>query len=115
MIHEMKLRPLPFSQIAAGSKTNELRLLDEKRKRIRIGDTIVFTNTEDHTRSVQAQVINLHIFANFDELYRSLPLLRCGYTPETVSRASSADMEAYYTKQQQARYGVLGIELQLLD
>ena len=32
MIHQMKLRPVPFSQIRAGTKTVELRLQDEKRR-----------------------------------------------------------------------------------
>ena len=39
MIHYMNLNPQPFEMIAAGRKTIELRLLDEKRKQIQAGDT----------------------------------------------------------------------------
>ena len=46
MIHQMKLRPVPFSQIRDGIKTVELRLHDEKRRLIRPGDRITFTQTE---------------------------------------------------------------------
>lgn len=114
MIHQMKLRPRPFSQIADGSKTIELRLYDEKRQEIKIGDTIVFTSTGDPQQSAKTRVTELHRFDSFTELYRNLPLLQCGYTSATIARADPQDMEAYYSVQQQAQYGVLGIEMQLI-
>ena len=40
----MQLHPEPFELIKNGNKTIELRLLDEKRKRIRKGDIILFKN-----------------------------------------------------------------------
>ena len=113
MIHEMKLRPLPFSQIADGSKTFELRLYDEKRQKIRIGDTIVFTSTADPRQSVSVLVTSLHRFDSFAELYRTLPLLRCGYTAENIAQADPRDMEAYYPIEEQGRHGVLGIGIEL--
>ena len=42
MIHEMKLNKEPFEKIRDGKKTIELRLNDEKRQRVRVGDSIVF-------------------------------------------------------------------------
>ena len=45
MTHSMQLQPSPFKMIRDGTKTIELRLFEEKRKIIRIGDTISFTNT----------------------------------------------------------------------
>ena len=47
MHHEMTLFPKPYASIASGQKTIELRLYDEKRQSIHIGDQIRFTNTED--------------------------------------------------------------------
>ena len=49
------------------------------------------------------------------ELYQALPLLECGYTSNNVETASPKDMEAYYSLEQQAQYGVLGIEISLSD
>ncbi len=46
MKHTMKLRPNPFRMILCGEKTYELRLYDEKRQCIKIGDEIVFVNTK---------------------------------------------------------------------
>lgn len=49
------------------------------------------------------------------ELYQALPLLECGYTSNNVEAASPEDMEAHYSLEQQAHYGVLGIEISLPD
>lgn len=40
----MKLNSEPFLKIADGTKTIELRLNDEKRRLIKVGDYIEFTN-----------------------------------------------------------------------
>lgn len=109
-MHQMNLNPSPFAMIKSGQKTIELRLFDEKRQKIKPGDGIVFTNTATG-ETLRTMVIRLHRFAGFEELYASLPLLQCGYTPEDVNTAAPSDMEQYYTAQQQRQYGVVGIEL----
>ena len=45
-MHTMKLLPTPYAMIQSGRKTIELRLDDQKRRQIRVGDGIVFTNTQ---------------------------------------------------------------------
>lgn len=111
MRHDMTLFPRPYDSIASGQKMIELRLYDEKRQSIQIGDQIRFTNTEDASQTTLCEVIQLHVFKNFAELYESLPLLKCGYTPEDVNSAHPDDMLTYYSKEKQAQYGVVGIEL----
>ena len=110
--HKMKLTPSPFAMIKSGQKTIELRLYDEKRRAVGVGDTIIFANTESG-EVLSATVKALHVFADFKELYSSLPLLSCGYTEENVGKADSSDMELYYTAEEQKKYGVVGIELVL--
>lgn len=115
MNHQMKLNPQPFSMIKKGLKTIELRLYDEKRRLIKAGDTIIFSNTEHPDEQITARVMRLHLFDNFAELYQSLPLDKCGYLPEELRSASPADMNIYYPDDLQRQYGVVGIELQLID
>ncbi|MBQ7380225.1 MAG: ASCH domain-containing protein [Clostridia bacterium] len=112
MIHYMNLHPQPFSMIACGAKTIELRLLDEKRKQICVGDTLVFTNTQDSC-TLSCTVKKLHVFTDFEQLYRSLPLDKCGYLPHELATASPKDMEKYYSAEKQKNYGVVGIEIEL--
>ena len=110
MTHSMKLHSAPFSMIKSGKKTIELRLYDEKRRKINIGDKIIFTNNQSG-EELTVEVVKLHIFDSFEELYSSLPLLKCGYTEEDVDGAHFSDMEEYYSADKQKEYGVLGIEI----
>ena len=57
----------------------------------------------------------MHYFHSFDELYQTLPLLKCGYTLDTLAASSASDMESYYSLEQQAQYGVVGIEVRIVD
>lgn len=108
--HNMKLNPSPFEMIKSGKKTIELRLLDEKRRQVKEGDKIIFTNT-DTGETMDMKVVKLHCFNSFEELYKVLPLLKCGYTTEDINDAQPADMEQYYSAEEQKKYGVVGIEL----
>ena len=113
MIHSMQLQPAPFEMIRNGTKTIELRLFDEKRKRIKTGDAILFTNTESK-EVLKVKVLELLTFDSFETLYSQLPLLDCGYTKDDVDFASPDDMNAYYPKEMQQKYGVVGIKIALL-
>ena len=113
MTHSMQLQPAPFEMIRDGTKTIELRLFDEKRKKIRIGDTILFTNTASK-ETIRVKVLELLVFDSFETLYNQLPLLDCGYTEDDVDTASPDDMNAYYPKEMQQEYGVVGIRVALL-
>lgn len=112
--HVMNLTPSPLEKIRSGTKTIELRLYDEKRQAVSIGDTITFVNTEKADDTVDVKVEELYIFSSFDELYRELPLTECGYTEKNVDTASPMDMEKYYSAEKQAMYGVVGIRISLL-
>lgn len=107
----MKLNDVPFETIKNGTKTIELRLYDEKRRKIKIGDTICF---KGKASIIKAIVKALHIFRNFDELYAALPLDKCGYTADELATASPEDMLEYYTKEQIEKYGVVGIEIEVI-
>ena len=106
MLHEMSLRPGPFAKIADGSKRYELRLRDDKRRLIAVGDTITFACTADERR-VHVRVTEVLPFDDFASLYAALPMTACGYAPGQA--ADPRDMEAYYPPEKQAQYGVLAI------
>ena len=114
MTHYMNLNPSPFEMIASGAKTIELRLYDEKRQQIKVGDALVFSNTSDKSRQITAEVVKLHKFDGFEKLYETLPLDKCGYLPDELDSASYKDMEEYYSPEKQAQYGVLGIEIRVI-
>ena len=94
--HVMRLAPSPFEMIEAGTKTIELRLFDEKRRNLHVGDVIEFIHTENSSKTLLVKVVDLFVFDSFMTLYENLPLLECGYTEKDIGTASPDDMDAYY-------------------
>lgn len=113
MLHKMKLRLSPFEKIKNGSKTIELRLYDEKRQKVQVGDFIEFTCLDDEKLRLQTRVTALHRFTSFAELYASLPKEKLGY--KSTDTPDPNHMDEYYSREDQEKYGVLGIELYCTD
>lgn len=113
MLHTMKLKQEPFEKIKSGLKTIELRLYDEKRKLVQIGDFIEFTLIDNPKEKIQTIVTALHRFNSFQELYAILPKEKLGYKENEIPEADH--MDAYYSHDEQEKFGVIGIELRLTD
>lgn len=108
MIHKMKLRNEPFRKISEGTKTVELRLNDEKRQKIKTGDYIEFSHLDNPDEKITVEVIALHNFNSFKELYAKIPKEKMGYRPEDFPDPDH--MDDFYSREKQEQYGVLGIE-----
>ncbi len=115
MEYTMRLTATPFEKLRNGSKVIELRLYDEKRKRIKIGDTILFISLKDPSDTLLTRVADIYRFASFEDLYRALPMEELGYSEDEVATASPKDMEEFYSPEEQAQYGVVGFRLDLLS
>lgn len=115
MIYEMKLKAEPFEKIEIGRKTVELRLFDEKRRRLDIGDKIIFEKLEDSEKRIAVVVKSLHRYATFEDLFMDIPLEKCGNASTDTSKEATARMSQYYTEDQIQKYGVLGIGVALID
>lgn len=109
--HVMNLTPAPMQEIRTGNKTIELRLNDEKRKQISVGDTIKFINTEDSNDTLRVKVVDLFLFSSFAELYDNLPLLNCGYNEDNINTASPDDMEMYYSRESFNRFLIISLDV----
>lgn len=108
MIHEMNLQDNPFEKIDNGTKIIEMRLYDEKRRKINVGDIIEFNN-DNTDKKIKTKVIQLHLYPSFKELYNSFDKVSIGY--DENEEAYSSDMEKYYSESDINRYGVVGIEI----
>lgn len=110
MLHKMNLHCQPFDKIAKGEKDIELRLFDEKRQQLNVGDEIQF-GCNDRSCVLLAVVGALNVYKDFQQLYNSEPLERCGYNSDTIVSASHTDMQQYYSKEEELRNGVVAIHL----
>lgn len=112
MEHKMKLQNNPFEMIKSKTKTIEMRLFDEKRSKINIGDVIEFTNISNG-EIMKVKVLNLYKFSTFADLYKNFDKVKLGYKENELAKPE--DMEKYYAADEINKYGVVGIEINLLD
>ena len=64
----MSLQNQYFCLIKQGKKSIELRLWDDKRKKIKVGDIIVFHNVDSAETILETKVVQLYFAADFQEL-----------------------------------------------
>ncbi len=65
--HSMKLQAAHFDAVKNGGKKIEMRLWDEKRQRLRPGDSITFQNEETGERLLK-KILGLYLYDDFEAL-----------------------------------------------
>lgn len=109
MEHKMKLVDFAFNKIKSKEKNIEIRLNDEKRKLINIGDYIIFTNINTK-EELKVIVTNLYKYNTFKELFDDFDNKRLG-----LSKLDTYEiMNNFYSKEDQEKYGALAIEIKLV-
>ena len=107
----MKLHQAPFDKIKNKTKKIEMRLNDEKRQKLRIGEYILFTNSITN-ESIKCKIKNITKYPSFKELYENYDLVSLGY--DEGETGTYHDMETYYSLSDIEKYGVLAIEIEAL-
>ena len=107
MIHQMKLLERPFEQIKNGTKTIEFRLYDEKRKKIKIGDKIEFSKLPELSEKIVVDVLDLYKEETFEKLFKKV--IR---DKQEIERKIKS-IYTIYSRQNEAKYGVLGIKIKI--
>lgn len=109
--HNMKLNPAPFGMIQQGVKTVEARLYDEKRQQVALGDEIEFTPTDGSSRPLATKVVGLLRYHSFADMYQHNDPVKFGGTSATEL---TDGIRKYYSLEDEQRYGVVGIEIELI-
>ncbi len=112
MRYIMKLNPKYFEYMKNGTKRIEIRLNDEKRKNIKIGDEIVFQKEPELKDEVSTQIVNIIIKRNFKELIESFDISEYSDKSESKEKFLN-DLYKFYTKEQEEKYGVVGIQIKI--
>jgi ASC-1-like (ASCH) protein len=107
---DMHLEKLPFEAIEAGQKDIELRVLDEKRALLRLGDEIIFTMRGDASRRLRAYVVGLLYYPTFAQLLEDISLTH--FRQRDKEELLRSLMKRYSTDQER-KYGVVGIKLKI--
>ena len=111
MEHILKLQPKYFEYIKNGTKRIELRLYDEKRLKIAIGDTIIFQNEPELEDTMRVKVIGLVRYNTFEKLFKDFDIEMMADKSMTKQELLSV-LEEFYTPEKQKQYGVVGIRIE---
>ncbi|MBP3321398.1 MAG: metallophosphoesterase [Clostridia bacterium] len=110
-LHEMTLDDEYFEAVKEGSKKVEMRLYDEKRKRIAPLDRILFKKKSDG-QTVEVLVTGKHRYPDFVTLVMDHSPIELGFPH--LSRLEIAEkMESIYSKEKISRYGALALSIAL--
>ena len=113
MEHILKLKPKYFNYINKGTKRIELRLYDEKRKKINIGDTIIFQKEPELDITMKVKVIGLLRYNTFEELFEDFNIEIMA--DKSMTKQDLLDvLQEFYSIEKQKQYGVLGIRIELI-
>lgn len=96
MVHKMKLNNEPFNMIKAKRKTIELRLFDDKRRRVDTGDYIFFSRGDDPNIRIAVKVNGLLYFYDFEQLYEVVDIQKCGFDKDASRSLAAQEMQRYY-------------------
>lgn len=108
-VHDLHLRSPYFESIAMGRKRYELRLHDDKRRRIAVGDLICFESYDG--RYMYCVVDELRHYDDFEALFRDLGTIVTGFGTDIPAEAAASTMSTIYTPAQQNECGALAIGL----
>ena len=111
MVHNMKLNSEPFSLIKTGKKTVEIRLYDDKRRKLDVGDTIIFVNISAEEEKIAVKIKALYR----EELFAEISTEKCGSASDSDATELINRMRKYYSEEDEKKYGVLGIKVELCD
>ena len=104
----MKVQTKYYQLLKKGVKTIELRLWDEKRQLIQVGDSITFSDLSDPNDTFVAQVVALHRAPSFNQLCDIISPKQAGFTTKEELMDC---LQEFYTIDAQQKYGVVGIEI----
>lgn len=107
----MELQNVYYNFILKGTKRIELRLYDEKRKSIKIGDIITITNAQTN-EEFTVKVVGLLQYETFDDLFKDFEIEILADKSMTKEELKN-ELEKFYPIDKQKQYNVLGIRVEL--
>lgn len=114
LLHKMGLYGEYFQSIKDGKKKVEVRLNDEKRRQIKVGDVIEFIKVPEQDESLKVQVMELRKYDTFKEMYEHIPFedFDCeGWSMEEMVEGTYQ----IYTSEQEKQWGTLAIIISYID
>lgn len=114
IIHHMGLYGEYFKAIKDGEKVVEVRLNDEKRRKIKVGDTIEFIKVPEGNDTLLVEVIELRSYDTFQAMYKDIPFKDFDCENWSMTKMVDGTYEIY-TPEQEKKWGTLAITMKYKD
>lgn len=111
---EMKvhLHPDVYEIVKQGSKNVEARVNDEKRRKLKVGDTLIFLKRPLEEEYCIAKVTNLKYFDTFKDMGKYYDFKRL-YLEDYTMDMWLKELSRFYSDEEIKKYGVVAIEFEL--
>ena len=110
MAHKMGLYGEYFQSIIEGKKKVEVRLNDEKRRKIKVGDMIEFIKVPQQDETLKVQVTEIRQYDTFKEMYENISFKDFNCEGWTMKEMIDGTYEIY-TREQEKEWGALAITI----
>ena len=110
----MGLFESPFHSIRTGKKTVEVRLNDEKIRKVKIGNLIKFIKLPENDHALVAEVTELRTFSTFREMYEHIPASDFDVVGDSIEVMVKQTYDIY-TPEQEKQCGTLAITIKLVS
>ena len=100
-----------FKIVKNGTKHIEVRLNDDKRKKLKVGDDLIFINQNNDDKRINAIIKGLKYFSSFEDLvdyYRIDEI----YKEDSSKEEFLELINKFYTKGEIEKYGVVAIDFE---
>lgn len=112
MKHIMKLKPQYFDKIKSGEKIYEVRLNDEKRQLLKVGDCLFFKREPECVEDLHTHIVELKHYKSFVDLLNEIPISQIGFS--NISHAEVLkEYYKFYTPEDEHKFGVVAIRVEL--
>lgn len=108
----MNLQHQYYEMIKSGEKDIELRLYDEKRRKMRNGDMLLIYDAQNPSDYIRCIISRLHIAKSFADLSTKISMPRTGFP--TLNALLGA-VSKFYSPDMETKHGIVGIELMFAE
>lgn len=114
MIHKMGLYGEYFQSIIEGEKKVEVRLNDERRRKINVGDMIEFIKVPQQDEILKVHVTGIRKYDTFKKMYEDIPFKDFDCEGWTLNEMIDGTYEIY-TPEQEKEWGTLAITISFIE
>ena len=87
--------------------------LRDVRRKLKVGDKILFSELPLLKNKIEVEITNLIIANNFEDLFTKFDPVLAGWKKNDTPVKCAKDMSKYYSEEDQEKYGVVAIKVEL--